>query len=172
MRAYTFASGYTFGQLVKLSNEELDERTTPNNDKTFHWRRFHLPLCKMHIVSQLIDLEWTQGQPDDLVATMTRTLSELSLGSFEVVAEQDATLVSDDPTLNEATLDDAALEGQEDFQDAAEDFVYCTMSGEKYHFYEDCKGMNSRPYSRLTLAEAQREHVLCLICKKRKASSE
>ena len=169
VRAYTFADGFTFGQLVKLSNQELDEWTTPNGDKTFHWRHFHLPLCKSSVVSSLIDLEWIQDQPETLMAGLTRTLSELSLGSFEVVAEQNATLDSDEATLNSATLEEDV---QDELEEVLSEFVYCTAYGAKYHTFEDCKGMNSRPFTRFTLAEAAVEHTLCYICQKRKAGSE
>jgi len=158
LHTYRFSPAYTFGRLVELSNDELDRWNTPFAQKTFHWRHYHLAICDKEVISSLLDLTSQDDQPEDFLGGITRTLSSLSLGSFQLVE----TLTDGNPEKEEEdTFDDV------DIFTNAQPLFYHTTFGSKFHTFPDCKGLNSRPYTATLECHIPQGRTLCFLCKAR-----
>ena len=153
LEGFTF-TGQTIETLVDDLNGELDEWKGPNGEeKTFHWRHFHLALHKLSIVEALIGLESDMEPPVEALSEMVRTLSESSLSSWLEIKADDSPTLSPAETLRE---DDAE--------------VLCTEFGTKYHFYADCPGMNKRPFKPFKLFQVEACRALCSLCKSKRST--
>jgi hypothetical protein len=153
MQSITFedkdCNTWTFGKLVTLMNDELDSWKTFDGSRCFHWRHFHLPLMHIGIMSQLCNLDdWELEAPADMIQTLTKSLSELSFTSFDVIEETGKVELSEDEAI---------------------DFVYVTDFGARHHLSNTCVGLNKRPTRKVTLCSEKRP--LCQICKGAKGSS-
>ena len=148
---------WNFGTFVELMNNELDQWTPPPTfpgKKVHHWRHFHLPLMSTDIMQSLCGMDFEEFINWDTMRGLTRSLSELSLGSVQLV---------DPPEEEEDTFSD---EGRHIFSDPAPLYFHTTF-GTKFHTFADCKGLNGRPYTATLEYYIPQGRTLCLLCKAR-----
>ena len=93
--------------------------------------------------------DWELEAPADMIQTLTKSLSELSFPSFDVIEETGKTL--------------------ELSEDEAGDFVYVTDFGARHHLSNNCVGLYNRPTRKVALCSEKRP--LCQICKGSKSTS-
>ena len=147
LQSFTF-SGYDIKTLVNQMNDELDAWVGPQGQKTFHWRHFHLALHNLNIVEQLLGLETMMEASEETLTTLTKTFSQLNLGVMDVAV--------------------GTLESQEE----SDEVVLCTRFGTKYHFYENCHGLNKKTFAQFPLSKVESCRELCVICKDRRLKED
>lgn len=159
-RVFSF-NDFPVGKLVTLLNSELDEWKVPDfegvdpNAQVHHWRHFHIPIHNDGVLSKLLSQEWEQDPSADALATLTRSISQLSLasaattGSFMMVGEP----------LSPDVLDEASPD------DTLQPTYFVTDFGARYHTLKDCSGMNGRPYHSVDFESIPKGRTLCQVCK-------
>lgn len=161
LKAFTFHP-YTIETFVNQMNEELDEWNGPQNQKTFHWRHYHLALNELSIVNALLGLESSMEASVETLYTLTKTFSQQS---FEVISVGEP-----EPTLEEwADAEPKDFHPIEKAYESMDDpVVLCTMYGQKYHFYDDCHGLNNKETKTFPLSKVESCRSLCAICEARR----